>query len=54
MNLLGRSLDIPIVTYGPGDSKLDHTKDEQININEYLESIQVYKTAIMNLVKKKM
>jgi LysW-gamma-L-lysine carboxypeptidase len=49
MNILGRAVNIPIVTYGPGDSHLDHTKDEHIKIDEYLASIQVYKQAIMKL-----
>jgi LysW-gamma-L-lysine carboxypeptidase len=49
MNILGRAMNIPIVTYGPGDSHLDHTKDEHIDISEYLASIQVYKETILKL-----
>jgi LysW-gamma-L-lysine carboxypeptidase len=51
MNILGRALDMPIVTYGPGDSHLDHTKDEHIIISEYLDGIQVYKEALLKLVE---
>jgi len=49
MNILGRAMNIPIVTYGPGDSHLDHTKDEHIDISEYLTSIQVYRETILKL-----
>ncbi len=49
MNILGRVMSIPIVTYGPGDSHLDHTKDEQIDIREYLQGIEVYKETILKL-----
>jgi LysW-gamma-L-lysine carboxypeptidase len=49
MNILGRATNIPIVTYGPGDSHLDHTKDEHILISEYLAGIQVYKETILKL-----
>jgi LysW-gamma-L-lysine carboxypeptidase len=51
MNILGRALNVPIVTYGPGDSHLDHTKDEHIIINEYLLGIQVYKETLLKLVE---
>jgi LysW-gamma-L-lysine carboxypeptidase len=49
MNILGRAISIPIVTYGPGDSHLDHTKDEHIDIREYLQGIEVYKETILKL-----
>lgn len=41
MNLVGPAWDIPVVAYGPGDSNLDHTPDEHIEISEYLSGIQV-------------
>jgi LysW-gamma-L-lysine carboxypeptidase len=49
MNILGRAMNLPIVTYGPGESRLDHTIDEHIDINEYLDAIQVYKETILKL-----
>jgi LysW-gamma-L-lysine carboxypeptidase len=55
MNVLGNELQIPVVTYGPGDSRLDHTPNEHINIEEYLDSIEVLKktlTKLPELVKK--
>ena len=51
MNILGRAMNAPIVTYGPGDSHLDHTKDEHIVINEYLDGIQVYKETLLKLTE---
>ncbi|UCF44830.1 MAG: M20/M25/M40 family metallo-hydrolase [Candidatus Bathyarchaeota archaeon] len=51
MNILGRAMNMPIVTYGPGDSHLDHTKDEHILISEYLDGIQVYKETILKLIE---
>jgi LysW-gamma-L-lysine carboxypeptidase len=51
MNILGRAINVPIVTYGPGDSHLDHTKEEHIIISEYLDSIQVYKQTLLKLIE---
>jgi LysW-gamma-L-lysine carboxypeptidase len=49
MNLLGNVMRLPIVTYGPGDSHLDHTLDEHIKIDDYLNGIKVYKETILKL-----
>jgi len=49
MNILGKAMNLPIVTYGPGDSHLDHTLDEHIDVKEYLDSIAVYKEALLKL-----
>lgn len=49
MNILGNSMNLPIVTYGPGDSHLDHTTDEHIKIGDYLQAIEVYKETILKL-----
>ncbi len=51
MNILGKAMNLPIVTYGPGDSHLDHTIDEHIKIKEYLDSIEVYKETIIRLAE---
>jgi LysW-gamma-L-lysine carboxypeptidase len=51
MNILGKAMNLPIVTYGPGDSHLDHTVDEHIEINEYLQAIAVYKETILRLAE---
>lgn len=39
----------PIAAYGPGDSALDHTPEEQIDITEYLRSISVLAAALRTL-----
>jgi LysW-gamma-L-lysine carboxypeptidase len=49
MNILGKAMNLPIVTYGPGDSHLDHTVDEHIDISEYLDAIAVYKETLLRL-----
>ena len=49
MNILGKAMNLPIVTYGPGDSHIDHTLDEHIEIKEYLEAIVVYKETLLRL-----
>ena len=49
MNVLGNALKIPVVTYGPGDSRLDHTPNEHIDLQEYLDSIEVLKKALKKL-----
>jgi len=51
MNILGHAMNMPIVTYGPGDSHLDHTVDEHIEIAEYLSSIKVYKETLLKLAE---
>jgi LysW-gamma-L-lysine carboxypeptidase len=51
MNLLGKVMNLPIVTYGPGDSHLDHTIDEHIKIGDYLNGIEVYKETILKLAE---
>jgi LysW-gamma-L-lysine carboxypeptidase len=40
----------PIAAYGPGDSKLDHTKDEHINLGAYLTSISILKNGIEGFI----
>jgi LysW-gamma-L-lysine carboxypeptidase len=51
MNILGKAMNLPIVTYGPGESHLDHTLDEHIDIKEYLDSIAVYKETLLKLAE---
>jgi LysW-gamma-L-lysine carboxypeptidase len=49
MNTLGRAMSIPVVTYGPGDSHLDHTHNECISLQDYMDSINVIVDAIKRL-----
>ncbi len=49
INSIGIHYRIPSITYGPGDSKLEHTDKEFIEIEEYLNIIEVYKKFIKKL-----
>jgi LysW-gamma-L-lysine carboxypeptidase len=46
MNILGANWDVPLVAYGPGDGRLDHTPDERILLNDFLGSVDVLKSVI--------
>ena len=53
MNVVGPHwLDTPIVAYGPGDSSLDHTPHENIDLNEYLRAIDVLRDVLAILVER--
>lgn len=41
MNVVGPVWGCPIVAYGPGDSSLDHTPEERIELAEYLRAIRI-------------
>jgi len=41
LNVVGPAWGCPIVAYGPGDSSLDHTPDEHIELAEYLAGVDV-------------
>ena len=41
MNAVGPAWGCPILAYGPGDSRLDHTPTEQIEIAEVAQSIDI-------------
>ena len=49
MNLLTSAVRIPMIAYGPGDSRLDHTAEEEIEIEDYMAAIQIYETALKRL-----
>ncbi len=51
MNILGERWKTPIIAYGPGDSSLDHTDEERIEIEEYLKGIMVLKAAMIGSMK---
>jgi len=46
MNVVGPAWRCPILAYGPGDSSLDHTPEEHIQIEEYLAAIRVLERAL--------
>jgi len=49
MNIIGPAWGSPIVAYGPGDSKLDHTPNERIVIDDYLRAIRILAAALITL-----
>lgn len=49
MNTLAEVWDVPMATYGPGDSTLDHSDDEHIVLADYLRGIAVLRSAITEL-----
>lgn len=49
MNVVGPVWNCPIVAYGPGDSDLDHTPHEHIEIEEYHKAIDILKKALQQL-----
>jgi len=53
MNLFAKPYSIPMIAYGPGDSSLDHTDEERINLNEYLNSVEIYANAIQQIASLK-
>lgn len=53
MNIIGRWFNIPTVSYGPGDPALEHTDEEHIEKQELLESIDILKKAIKNILGQK-
>ena len=49
MNTLAEVWDIPMATYGPGDSSLDHADDEHIVLSDYMRGIDVLSIALSEL-----
>ncbi len=49
INELSLHMKKPMIAYGPGNSHLDHTPNEHIIINDYLDSICIYREAIIRL-----
>lgn len=49
VNVAKRSWPIPMAVYGPGDSRLDHTDEENVALQDYLDSIRVWAEALRQL-----
>ena len=49
MSYYGRAFNVPVVTYGPGDPHLSHTNNEQICIEDYLNSIEILVNSLLHL-----
>lgn len=52
MNTLAEVWDVPMATYGPGDSSLDHAGTEHIVLSDYLRGIDVLSIAISELAHR--
>jgi LysW-gamma-L-lysine carboxypeptidase len=50
MNVVGPVWQCPIVAYGPGDSALDHTPQEHLELDEYWRAVLVLEAALRQLV----
>ncbi len=46
MNVVGPAWGCPIVAYGPGDSSLDHTPDEHIDVREFRRAVKTLARAL--------
>ena len=49
MNVVGPVWGCPILAYGPGDSNLDHTPNEHIEIDELDRSVTILESAVRHL-----
>ena len=51
MNVVAPIWNCPMVAYGPGDSRLDHTPNEHIELEEFIHAIQILKNALTKLAR---
>ena len=49
MNVVGPIWGQNIIAYGPGDSRLDHTPQERIDIAEYIQAIDILELVLKEL-----
>lgn len=49
MNVVAPSWSVPMLAYGPGDSNLDHTPEERIELSEYLRAVEVLVGVLVEL-----
>ncbi|MEL6271576.1 MAG: M20/M25/M40 family metallo-hydrolase, partial [Chloroflexota bacterium] len=52
MNAVGPRWNCPIIAYGPGDSTLDHTPHEHIDLDEYGQAVKVLTRALERLANE--
>ena len=50
INIVGPAWGCPAVAYGPGDSSLDHTPNEHLDLAEYHRAVDVLKAALRKIV----
>ena len=51
MNVVGPIWRCPILAYGPGDSRLDHTPEEHVDIAEWQRGVEVLAGALRRLLE---
>ena len=51
MNVVAPHWPVPMLAYGPGDSKMDHRPDENICIEDYLRSLEVFRSVFSYLTE---
>ena len=51
MNILAPIWGCPTLAYGPGDSKLDHTPDEAMDLEEFARGVDVLTSALSHLAR---
>ena len=51
MNIVAPIWNCPALAYGPGDSKLDHTPDEAVDLGEFQRGVEVLTTALRLLAR---
>ena len=52
LNVVAPVWDCPALVYGPGDSALDHTPDERIELGEYEKAVRVLTSALKKLMEE--
>ena len=51
LNIVGPVWKCPAVVYGPGDSSLDHTPNEHIDLNDYAKAVNVLHSVLIKLAE---
>ena len=51
MNILAPIWGCPTLAYGPGDSKLDHTPDEAMDLEDFARGVNVLTAALSHLAR---
>lgn len=51
LNIVAPAWGCPAVAYGPGDSSLDHTPEEHIQLSEYAQAVSVLQTVLSQITQ---
>ncbi len=51
LNIVAPAWGCPAVAYGPGDSSLDHTPNEHIQLSEYAQAVRVLQTVLAQITQ---